>query len=195
MEGVMERVMAEAEAMAEVAGNAAAGRAPIAMELAAAAVAASSSPAPQATQILRHHVYPGARPGSLHHVYVRVRYADGSAPRGYVPAAPLAASDALWEYACRTPAFANYVPADVMAEAAVVAGGGGTSGGESEEEDMDMERVQWVQCAKVRMLTVSSSHELCCLCATGCLYVMLVCVTHMCESWACFSHSRTTACC
>lgn len=41
-------------------------------------------------EILGHHVYPGARTGSLHNVYVRVRYVDGrDSGREMVPAASL----------------------------------------------------------------------------------------------------------
>ena len=56
--------------------------------------------APGVAEILAHHVYGGARPGSLYNVYVRVRYADGSTSgrRGFVPSAPLAGSEALAAY-------------------------------------------------------------------------------------------------
>ena len=55
---------------------------------------------PGVAEILAHHVYGGARSGSLYNVYVRVRYADGSTSGrgGFVPSAPLAGSDALAAY-------------------------------------------------------------------------------------------------
>jgi len=58
----------------------------------------------QVVQVLAHHIYPRARPGSLLDVYVRVAYADGyNSGREMVPAASLApgrAADALRTYAC-----------------------------------------------------------------------------------------------
>jgi len=49
----------------------------------------------EVTRVLAHHVYPGARAGSLHNVYVRVAYADGGdSGREYVPAASLVSETA-----------------------------------------------------------------------------------------------------
>ena len=47
----------------------------------------------QVAKVLRHHVYGGAKPGSLHNVYVAVQFSDGSRTQGGVePSAPLAES-------------------------------------------------------------------------------------------------------
>ena len=49
----------------------------------------------EVSKILSHHVYTGAKAGSLYNVYVRVEYTDDSSSgRGYVPAEPLADSEA-----------------------------------------------------------------------------------------------------
>ena len=52
---------------------------------------------PQAVStILGHHVYGGAKPGSLFNVYVRLQYLDGSTSgKAYVPATVLEGTDAL----------------------------------------------------------------------------------------------------
>ena len=51
------------------------------------------------TRVLKHHVYPGAAPGSLRHVYVRLAFSDGgSTGPYYVPAEPLRGSAVLAEY-------------------------------------------------------------------------------------------------
>jgi hypothetical protein len=39
--------------------------------------------------VLNHHVYGGARPGSLHNVYLKLQYEDGSRSNGFVPAEAL----------------------------------------------------------------------------------------------------------
>ena len=45
-------------------------------------------------KVLRHHVYGGARPGSLHNVYVKLLFEDGSCTVGGVePSEPLAQSE------------------------------------------------------------------------------------------------------
>ena len=50
-------------------------------------------------KILNHHVYGGAKAGSLHNVYVRVRFLDGSTSgRVYFPAETIAGSAVLSKY-------------------------------------------------------------------------------------------------
>jgi hypothetical protein len=77
-----------------------------------------------AVEILKHHVYSGAKPGSLYNVYVRIRSADGSLSGDnsvcMEPSEPLCNStegpDVLAEY-CRTPrgqSMAKYVPAHIL---------------------------------------------------------------------------------
>ena len=63
------------------------------------ASAARSASGHRVTGVLAHHVYGGARPGSLHNVYVRVAYADGSRSDGFVPSDTLGPSHkALLDY-------------------------------------------------------------------------------------------------
>ena len=51
------------------------------------------------SKVIGHHVFGGAKPGSLENVYVRVLYSDGSSSgRDYVPAAPLEGSACLAAY-------------------------------------------------------------------------------------------------
>ena len=48
----------------------------------------------QVTRIWKHHVYGGARPGSLYNVYVGIEWSDGSKTTGGVePSEPLADSE------------------------------------------------------------------------------------------------------
>ena len=62
-------------------------------------VLANSEPAPEIVKISGHYVYGGARAGSLHNVYVKVLFADGtSSGRGYVPCEPLEGTDVLRAY-------------------------------------------------------------------------------------------------
>ena len=49
-------------------------------------------------KITGHHVYGGARAGSLYNIYVRVLYSDGSKSNGMISAEPLAGTDALTAY-------------------------------------------------------------------------------------------------
>ena len=44
-------------------------------------------------KVLKHHVFGGAKPGSLHNVYVAVQFSDGSKTQGgFEPSEPLAES-------------------------------------------------------------------------------------------------------
>lgn len=53
----------------------------------------------EVNKILSHHVYAGARAGSLQNVYVRVQYTNGSSSgRGYIPAEPLAGGACMAAY-------------------------------------------------------------------------------------------------
>ena len=48
----------------------------------------------QVSKIWKHHVYGGARAGSLHNVYVGIEWSDGSRTTGGVePSEPLATSE------------------------------------------------------------------------------------------------------
>ena len=50
-------------------------------------------------KILGHKVYPGAAPGSMRNVWVRVQYSSGvTTGRGYVDGEPLFGSEALAAY-------------------------------------------------------------------------------------------------
>lgn len=67
----------------------------------------------EVTQILGHHVWRGAKAGSLFNVYVRVQYSDGSTTgRGTVPSEPLAGSKVLAAYLATAHGakIAKYVP-------------------------------------------------------------------------------------
>lgn len=81
---------------------------------------------PPVAKILGHHVYSGAKPGSLYNVYVRLLYADGSRTerKGYEPSEPLCGMlegpSVLAEY-CRTErgkAIIRFVPPDIFRAAA-----------------------------------------------------------------------------
>ena len=71
----------------------------------------------EVAKVEKHHVYGGARPGSLHNVYVRLLFADGSRTQGgYELSEPLAQSEsgraALRAYVrCKNGAkIAKYLP-------------------------------------------------------------------------------------
>ena len=48
--------------------------------------------------ILKHHVYSGARPGSLHNVYVKLSLSDGQILPFFVPSEPLLGTEVLADY-------------------------------------------------------------------------------------------------
>ena len=51
------------------------------------------------SKVLAHHVYGGAKPGSLFNIYVRLQYLDGSTSgKAYVPASVLEGTAVLKKY-------------------------------------------------------------------------------------------------
>lgn len=64
--------------------------------------AGSNASGAAVASVLAHHVYGGARPGSLRNVYVRVTYTDGTRSDGFVPSETLGPENrALLDYMSR----------------------------------------------------------------------------------------------